>query len=100
MTAEEEALRRHALRALDRLLTHRPPCTVQEAVEATRSIVALRDHLTARRRAEERQEALDAQLARVNAVLSLTWSGAVPIHGFRYERLVRARDALAADGTG
>jgi hypothetical protein len=95
MTAEPEA-RRAALAALDRLLAVSPPCTAQEAMEAVRRTVALRDLLVARRRAGAPLPELEARLTCANAVLSLTWSGAVPVTGFRRQRLEKARDALAA----
>lgn len=90
-------LRNEALEALDRLLGQTPPATVDDAIQAMRRIVALRDHLIARRREQGGSPALDARLACVNATLSLTWSGAVPIFGFRHERLEKAREALATD---
>lgn len=95
MTAEAEA-RGKALAALDRLIAVAPPATVEEAMQALRCVVALRDLLVAERRADGSTAALDARLACVNAVLSLTWSGAVPIMGFRRERLEQAREALKA----
>lgn len=94
--AEGEA-RRAALAALDRLLAVSPPCTAQEAMDAVRRVVALRDLLVARRRTDGAAPGFDARLARANAVLGLTWSGAVPVTGFRRGRLEKARDALAGD---
>jgi hypothetical protein len=94
--AEEAEARRAALAALDRLIAVSPPCTVDEAMEALRRMVALRDGLVARQRAAGTTPAIAVRLACVNAVLSLTWSGAVPIMGFRRERLEQARAALAA----
>jgi hypothetical protein len=99
-TQEEREARFLALAALDRLLAVAPPCTAQEAMEAMRRTVALRDLLVARRRAEGAAPALEARLACVNAVLSLTWSGAVPVTGFRRARLEKARDALATQAGG
>lgn len=91
--AEERAARDTALAALDRLLADAPPCTVEDATKALRCVVALRDGLTA---ARGRGAGGDRHLCAVNAVLSLTWSGAVPIAGFRRKRLEAARAALAA----
>lgn len=91
--AEERCARDAALAALDRLLAEAPPCTVDDAIHALRCVVALRDGLVTNRR---RGGSPDRHLAAVNAVLSLTWSGAVPMVGFRRKRLVTARDALAA----
>jgi hypothetical protein len=96
VTAEEQAARRAALAALDRLLAVSPPCTAQEAMEAMRRAVALRDLLVARRRAGDTSPGLAARLACANGVLGLTWSGAVPVSGFHRQRLERAREALAA----
>lgn len=93
---EEGQVRQRTLRALDRLLAVSPPCTAQEAIETMRCATALRDLLVARRRAGEDSPALEARLACVNGVVSLTWSGAVPVTGFRRERLERVRAALAA----
>ncbi|MGG5886602.1 hypothetical protein ACLF3G_05630 [Falsiroseomonas sp. HC035] len=95
MNAEASA-RRVALAALDRLIAVAPPSTVEEAMHALKSVVALRDLQVARRRADGASADLDRRLACTNAVLSLTWSGAVPIMGFRTERLQEARAALAA----
>jgi hypothetical protein len=97
--SEDEA-RRAALAALDRLLAHAPPCTAQEAMEAVRCTVALRDLLVARWRAGEAAPGLEARLACANGVVSLTWSGVVPVSGFRRRRLETARDALAAQAGG
>jgi hypothetical protein len=91
----EAAARQAALRALDRLIEVAPPSTVEEAMQALQSVVALRDLQVARRRAEGATAEIDRHLACTNAVLSLTWSGAVPIMGFRTERLKEARAALA-----
>jgi hypothetical protein len=93
---EEEKARRDALAALERLIADAPPCTVDEAMAALRSVVALRDRLTAARRGDDASPELDRKLERVNAVLSLVWSGAVPIVGFRRKHLVEAHAALAA----
>lgn len=93
---EEVRARQRSLRALDRLLAVSPPCTAQEAMEAMRCATALRDLLVARRRAGDASPALEARLACANGVVSLTWSGAVPVTGFRRERLAKARAALAA----
>jgi hypothetical protein len=96
MQAERQA--RHVARlALDRLLAEAPPCTAQEAMEAVARSVAWRDAIVARRRADGASAALDGRLALANGVLALTWSGVVPVTGFRKERLVEARDALAAE---
>lgn len=96
MTAE--AARRAALGALDRLLADAPPCTAQEGMDAVRRSVAWRDALAALRRAEGASPALDRELALANGVLGLTWSGVVPVSGFRRERLAKARQALLETG--
>lgn len=93
MSMEAEA-RHAALASLDRLIAVSAPATVEEAMQALRCVVALRDILVAERRAKGATPALDARLSCINAVLSLTWSGAVPIMGFRRERLEQARTAL------
>jgi hypothetical protein len=91
----ERAARQAALASLDRLIAVAPPSTVEEAMQALKRVVALRDLQVAQRRAEGASAELDRRLACTNAVLSLTWSGAVPIMGFRTERLKEARAALA-----
>lgn len=92
---EERQARHVAVAGLDRLLAVSPPCSAQEAMEAMRSVVALRDTLLERRREEGASPGLDRRLACANAALSLTWSGAVPVSGFRRKRLEKARGALA-----
>lgn len=94
---EEREARHLALLAIERLLAIAPPCTAQEAMEATRRSVALRDLLLARRRLEGASEELDRRLALANGILSLAWSGTVPVSGFRRGRLETARDALRAE---
>jgi hypothetical protein len=96
MTTEEA--RRAALAALDRLLADAPPCTAQEGMDAVRRSVAWRDALVARHRAEGPSPELDRDLALANGVLGLTWSGVVPVSGFRRERLAKAREALLEAG--
>jgi hypothetical protein len=91
---EEREARYLATMALDRLLADAPPCTAQEAVEAIRQVVALRDGLVAQRRQAGASAELDRRLTETNAVLSLTWSGVVPVTGFRRQRLQKARAAL------
>ncbi|HZF74764.1 MAG TPA: hypothetical protein VE033_02880 [Acetobacteraceae bacterium] len=99
MSAPEERQARHlAALALDRLLAGTPPCTAQEGMEAVARSVAWRDLLAARRRTEGPSPELDRRLALANGVLALTWSGVVPVTGFRKGRLEKARDALAAEG--
>jgi hypothetical protein len=96
--AQEERQSRHLVAlALDRLLAEAPPCTAQEAMEAVAHSVAWRDLIVARRRAEGPSPELDRRLALANGVLGLTWSGVVPVTGFRKERLLKARDALATE---
>lgn len=98
MTAEAE--RRAALAALDRLLADTPPCTAQEGMDAVRCGVAWRDALVRRRRQDGASPDLDRELALANGVLGLTWSGVVPVTGFRRGRLEKARDALRAGPGG
>jgi hypothetical protein len=93
---EAAQARRDALAALERLMADAPPSTAEEALEALRRVVELRDHLTAQRGREGGSRTLDERLARVNAVLSLVWSGAVPVVGFRRKHLEEAHAALAA----
>lgn len=90
---EREACRA-VVAAIDRLLAEAPPCTAQDGMDAVRCGVAWRDRLVAQRRAEGASPELDRRLALANGVLGLTWSGVVPVSGFRRERLVKARAAL------
>jgi hypothetical protein len=94
--AETEA-RRAVLAALDRLLADAPPCTAPEGMEAVRCGVAWRDALVARLRAEGASPELERRLVLANGVLGFTWSGVVPVSGFRRGRLEAAREALAAE---
>jgi hypothetical protein len=94
MKAEGE--RHAALAALERLLADAPPCTAQEGMDAVRCSVAWRDALVRRRRQDGPSPALDRELALANGVLGLTWSGVVPVTGFRRGRLEKAREALRA----
>lgn len=96
----EREARDAALAAVDRLLAVSPPCTAQEAMDSVRRVVALRDLLVARRREDGPSPGLDYRLARVNAVLSLTWSGTVPTAGYRRDRVEEARRALAQGEAG
>lgn len=93
---EAEACRA-VMAALDRLLTDEPPCGAQQGMDAVRVCVAWRDALVARRRAEGASPGIERRLALANGVLGLTWSGVVPISGFRRERLAKARTALGAE---
>lgn len=77
--------------ALDLLIEAPRPCTMDKAREAFLCLVAWRDDLARRRRAGE---AVVPELARANAVLALTWSGAIPVSGFRPGRLEKARALL------
>jgi hypothetical protein len=94
--SEAEA-RRAMLAALDRLLAQAPPCSAQEGMDAVRCSVAWRDLLVARRRAEADAPGIERRLALANGVLGLTWSGVVPVSGFRRARLEKARAAVAAE---
>ena len=70
--------------ALQRLVEEPRPCTMDKAREAFLALVALRNRL-----------AHDpAALARVNAAISLTWSGALPVSGFKPGRLEKALSYL------
>lgn len=80
-----------AIAALDALIAAAPPCDLDGARQAFEALVTLRDGLAARHRAGE---AVAAPLARVNAALALTWSGALPVAGFRAGRLERAKALL------
>lgn len=95
--------RAEALAALDALVESAerdgPPRDLDGARAAFEALVALRDALAARKRAGEADAG--AGLARANAALAYTWSGAIPMAGFRPGRLELARAALTGgDGGG
>ncbi|WP_207536983.1 hypothetical protein [Sabulicella rubraurantiaca] len=77
--------------ALDHLADEPRPCTMDKARDALLALSSLRDELVRRRRAGE---AVEEDLRRVNSALALTWSGALPVAGFRPGRLEKARDLL------
>lgn len=81
-----------ALAALDHALVDRADHIYDDLVEAVRCIVRLRAELIAQRRAGE----LCDQLERCNAVLSLIVGGEYPLAGIRRERILQARQELAA----
>lgn len=95
VTQQERQARHLACLAIDRVLAEAPPATAQEGMDAVAQAVAWRDMLVARRRAEGASVALDGRLALANGILALAWSGVVPVTGFRKERLLKARAALA-----
>ena len=97
-TAEDRARADAARAALDRLIAAAPPPDMDGARAAFEALVALRDGLVARRRADGPSPALDEELARANAAVALAWSGAMPVAGFRPGRLEKARAML--DGGG
>jgi hypothetical protein len=97
ITQEERQARHLAGVAIDRLLAEAPPASAQEGMDAVAQSVAWRDLLVARRRAEGASPALDELLGLANGVLALTWSGVVPVTGFRKERLLAARAALMTE---
>lgn len=76
---------------LDRLVAEPRPCTMDKARDALLALSAWRDALARRRRAGE---AVEEELRRVNSALALTWSGALPVAGFRPGRLEKARAIL------
>lgn len=97
VSQEERQARLLARLALERLVAEAPPATAQEGMDAVAQSITWRDLLVARRRAEGATAELDRRLALANGVLALTWSGVVPVTGFRKERLVKAREALLAE---
>ncbi|MCW8084778.1 hypothetical protein [Sabulicella glaciei] len=76
---------------LERLVAEPRPCTMDKARDALLALSALRDELARRRRAGE---PVEEDLRRVNSALALTWSGALPVAGFRPGRLEKARAIL------
>jgi hypothetical protein len=91
---------RAAVSALDELLQEHPRNLEGALVEATRCLVALRGRLTSMSREAPHDRSWRDQLAQVNAVLSVLMAGHYPIEGVRWDCIKKARDGLAALGTG
>jgi len=91
---------RAAVSALDELLEEHPRNLEGALVEATQCLVALRARLTSMSRRSPHDQTSRDQLVQVNAVLSVLMAGHYPIEGVRWDCIKKARDALAALGTG
>jgi hypothetical protein len=99
MTGTAQTLRdccQAALRVLDRVLEEPPDRMTGDLPAAVRGIVCVRDWLIARRRAEPGSPEVQERLDRTNAILSVVTAGEYPLVGVRRQRIVEARDALAA----
>lgn len=85
--ASKPDLVRAALAELDTALEERGDDLTEHLARALRAIVALRERVIA-------QGGGEAELDRVNAVLSSMWSASYPIVGVRWQRIGKARDAV------
>jgi hypothetical protein len=85
-----------ALRVLDRALEESPERMTGDLPAAVRGIVGVRDRLIEQRRAKPGAAEVQERLDRTNAILSVVTGGEYPLVGVRRQRIVDARDALAA----
>jgi hypothetical protein len=90
------ACRKRALDALDRLLEEKNPDSIQQAtLTVTRCLVHYRDALIEEARQCEPRPGSSA-LSHANAVLSLVFGTQYPLEGVHWDRIKKARDAVAA----
>jgi hypothetical protein len=87
---------RTAVAVLDRVLQEPPEQMSGDLPEALRCVVRLRDRLIGQRRTEPGSTKVQQRLDRTNAILSVVTGGEYPLVGVRRQRIVEARDALAA----
>jgi hypothetical protein len=87
---------REAIAALDQLLAQHPGNPEAELIDATASLVRLRDRLIAMSREAPLPDGARDQLRHTNAVMSVLMAGHYPIEGIRWDCIKQARDALSA----
>jgi hypothetical protein len=85
---------RDAVGKLDYLLRNHPAEIAEELSDAVRCVVALRDSMIEHRHRAGATPAQDAQLQKVNAVISAIVAGEFPLMGVRWKRIEGARDLL------
>lgn len=84
-----------ALSVMDRVVAERSGAReFEDVAEATRCIVAMRDHLIARRRTGETTAELRSDLNRVNQLLSMSSAAEYPLVGIHWDRMQKTRDLL------
>jgi hypothetical protein len=86
---------RNAISALDRLLTEHPENPERAFIEATQSLVRLRDRLIAMKREAPLDDAARDRLRHTNSVISVLMAGHYPVEGIRWDCIKQARDALS-----
>jgi len=84
----------HAIAKLDYLLRNHPAEIAEELSDAVRCVVALRDSMIEHRHQAGATPERDAQLQKVNAVISAIVAGEFPMMGIRWKRIEGARDLL------
>ena len=82
-----------ALHRLDRLLAERPHEVHEDLSEAVRGIVAIRDDLIQRMRADGGGRDL---LDRTNTLVSIAVGAEFPVTGLHWDRVEKTRDGLRA----
>jgi hypothetical protein len=85
---------REAVGTLDHLLRNHPAEIAEELSDAVRCVITLRDSMIDHRDQYGRTPEKDAQLQRVNAVISAIVAGEFPLMGIRWKRIEGARDLL------
>src|SRR3954453_7767495 len=85
-----------SLRLLDKVLAQKPEKNGHDFSAAVRHLAALRDRLLADRCREKQVGINGDQLARLNAVISLTIGGEFPIGPVPWKHVEAGRDSLAA----
>jgi hypothetical protein len=93
ITPEARQAAEAALRRLDRLLAERPQEVHEDLSEAVRGIVAIRDDLICRLRADGGGRDL---LDHVNKLLSIAVGAEFPVTGLHWDRVETTRDMLRA----
>jgi hypothetical protein len=95
--AEASGSRCHidALHAIDRVLAEQPDSIEQALVPAIRCMVRLRDETIAAIRATDAEAEARKRLHDINAALSLLVGAHYPLVGIQWDRLRKARNALA-----
>lgn len=85
--------RTNMLAAIDTVLRERPQSAQAEALALTKTVVKLRDGLIQSLRAGD--GSVKRELDHANALLSLVFSIQYPMQGQQWEKLSKAREALA-----
>jgi hypothetical protein len=94
MTGNTRHCCQEAVAKLEYLLRNHPAEMAEELSDAVRCVVALRDSMIEHRDRAGATPAQDAQLQKVNAVISTIVAGEFPLMGIRWKRIEGARDLL------